>query len=55
MPSSTPTTGTTVRIRFGRLRGKLGEVLRIDGRHAAVACGTGRPILLPISELEVVL
>lgn len=47
--------GVTVRIRFGRLRGKLGEVLRIDGRHAAVACGTGRPILLPISELEVVL
>lgn len=47
--------GETARIRFGRLRGKIGEVLRIDGRHASVACGTGRPILLPISELEAVL
>ncbi|ULQ46968.1 hypothetical protein JN531_001470 [Flagellatimonas centrodinii] len=55
MPSSTPTTGTTVRIRFGRLRGRLGEVLRIEGRHASVACAGSRPVLLPIAELEVVL
>lgn len=43
--------GDTARIRHGRLRQRLAEVLKVDGRHATVLTAAGE-LSLPLSCLE---
>ena len=43
--------GDTARIRHGRLRRRLAEVLKVDGRHATVLTASGE-LTLPLSCLE---
>ncbi len=43
--------GDTARIRHGRLRHRLAEVLKVDGRHATVITAVGE-LSLPLSCLE---
>lgn len=43
--------GTSVRITFGKLRGKRGDVVKVDGRFATVRGSFGTTTVL-ISELE---
>ncbi|HEY0915998.1 MAG TPA: hypothetical protein VGE22_14085 [Solimonas sp.] len=43
--------GDTARIRHGRLKHRLAEVLQVDGRHATVITASGE-LSLPLSCLE---
>lgn len=43
--------GDTARIRHGRLRNRLAEVLQVDGRHATVITSAGES-MVPLSCLE---
>ncbi|WP_114409722.1 mitochondrial 54S ribosomal protein L40 [Solimonas fluminis] len=48
-PSLLP--GDTARIRHGRLKHRLAEILQVDGRHATVITSSGE-VSLPLSCLE---